>query len=438
MRKSTPKRRVVVTGIGLISALGNNPDSFWSSLESGETGVRELSSVPPHALDIFVGAEAWDFTGAIDEFGPLPKDKKKAIRKGLKVMCREIQMGVAAAQLGLEHAGIDSEVYSPQRSGMVYGSDYIMTLPEEFESAVRAAVDDSSKFEYQKWAEKSLPKVAPLWLLKYLPNMPASHIAIYNDMRGPNNSLTVREASSFLAIAEAAHTISRGHADVMIAGATGTRIHSIRSVHILLQEEVARSIGDEPACCRPFDLNRNGMILGEGAAVLILEEADAAMARGATIMAELIGSGSGTAFGPGRKADCENAIFRASQRAIKDADIQPETIGHYQAQALGTQDGDRAEAKAMSRIFENHRIPVTATSGFLGNPGAAGGMLQTIAGILALQNQSLYPMINHRIADPNCPILPVLESQPSGDSFLAAGATPQSQAAATLFAAWKE
>src|SRR5690606_575474 len=114
------------------------------------------------------------------------------IRKGQKIMCREIEMGVAAAQLALSDAGLGSEQRDRDRTGVVYGCDYIMTLPEEFAAGIQRCIDEQGKFDFSRWAECGLPQVNPLWLLKYLPNMPASHIAIYNDLRGPNNSITLR------------------------------------------------------------------------------------------------------------------------------------------------------------------------------------------------------------------------------------------------------
>ena len=228
-------RRVVITGVGLISPLGNTPEDLWESLRAGRSGVRPLERVPPQFLPIRCGAEAREFTGRIEDFGPLEKSVQRTIRKGLKVMCREIQMGVAAAQRALLHAGLPPGSYDPDRTGVVYGSDYIMTMPDEFTEGIRECLDEQRHFEFQRWATQGLPKLTPLWLLKYLPNMPASHIAIYNDLRGPNNSLTLREASSNLAVGEAYCTIARGSADILVAGATGTRIHPLRTLHVALQ-----------------------------------------------------------------------------------------------------------------------------------------------------------------------------------------------------------
>ena len=175
------------------------------------------------------------------------------IKKNLKVMCREMQIGIAAAQLALTDCKLPLGSVNLDRVGCVYGSDYMLTLPQEFTSGIRNCLDERGKFDFRNWAEKGLPAVEPLWLLKYLPNLPASHIAIFNDLRGPNNSLTMREASSNLAVAEAYCTIVRGHADAMLAGATGTKVHPARTIHVVTQEEVAVRDGDPAQLSRPFD-----------------------------------------------------------------------------------------------------------------------------------------------------------------------------------------
>lgn len=285
-------RRVVVTGMGVISPLGLTLDSLWNGLIEGKSAVGPISSFPSSLLPLKFAAEAKDFTGDIDNFGSLQSDCKKTIRKGLKVMCRESQMAVAAAQRAIHDAAFVAESHTPERFGCVFGSDYMLTLPEDFTASVAKCRGNDGRFEFERWADEGMPQLTPLWLLKYLPNMPASHIAIYNDLRGPSNSLTLREASGHLAIGEATLTIQRGAADIMLAGATGTRVHPMKTVHALQSEQVALRDGDPATWSRPFDLDRSGMVLGEGAAVLVLEDLDHALARNATIRAEVIGHAS--------------------------------------------------------------------------------------------------------------------------------------------------
>ena len=187
-----------------------------------------------------VAAEARQFTGEIEDYGPLEKERKKLIRKGLRVMCRECQMGVAAAQLALADSGIQAAAVDPERVGISYGIDYLLSVPEEFADGVLQCIGSDGKFEFPRWGAEGQPKMSPLWLLKYLPNMPASHVAIFNDLRGPSNSLTSREASANIAIGDAYHIILRGNAEAMVCGATGTRLHAMKIVHAVTQEEVAR------------------------------------------------------------------------------------------------------------------------------------------------------------------------------------------------------
>jgi 3-oxoacyl-[acyl-carrier-protein] synthase II len=176
---------------------------------------------------------------------PLEGDRKKAIKKGLKVMCRETRMAVAAAQLALADARVAEKPLDPESSGVVLGSDYMLTMPEDYEAAMKKCAD-AGDFEFTRWGQDGLDQMTPLWMLKYLPNMPASHVAIYNDLRGPNNSLTMREAASNLAIGEAFRTIRRGHASAMVAGATGTRILPMQAIHALQTEQMAAAIRQEP------------------------------------------------------------------------------------------------------------------------------------------------------------------------------------------------
>ncbi len=288
---STP-RRVVITGIGVICPLGSSKEALWDALDQRRSGVNlletppssgETAALPP--LPIRIGAEARQFTGDIDDFGPLDKEQKKAIRKGLKVMCRECQMGVAAAQWALADAGVKLGSLDPDRTGISFGSDYMLSAPEEFSEGIVQCLDEQGRFQFARWGGEGMTKMSPLWLLKYLPNMPASHLAIYNDFRGPNNSLTMREAAANTALGEAFQIILRGSADVMLVGATGTRLHPMKAVHAVSQEEVVLDGDDPAAASRPFDRDRRGAVLGEGAGAIVLEDLDHATARARRSMA---------------------------------------------------------------------------------------------------------------------------------------------------------
>jgi 3-oxoacyl-[acyl-carrier-protein] synthase II len=427
-------RRVVITGIGLISPLGNNKEALWKNLSEERSGVGPVQSLPAGALPVDFAAEARDFTGRIEDFGPLEGEAKKHVRKGLKVMCRECQMGVAAAQLALFDAQFARGKCDPDRSGVVFGSDYMITEPDEFTAGIVDCLDDERRFHFSRWATLGLSKMNPLWLLKYLPNMPASHIAIYNDLRGPNNSITQREAAGNLAIGEAFRVIQRSHADVMVAGATGTRIHAMKAVHAALSERLAKGGDDPTKAARPFDLHRSGMVLGEGAGAVVLEALDSAEKRGATIYGEIVAANSSAVADRNSSARCDRALTNAMRATLREARLAPNQVGHIHAHGLGTRCDDADEARAIRDVFAERAdtIPVTAAKSYFGNLGAGSGVVELIASTLALKNQRLFPVLNYETPDPECRLNVVRSSVDPGDCFLNLSVTPQGQASCVL------
>lgn len=427
-------RRIVITGLGVVSPLGCSADAVRNRLEQGLSGIGSMEMLPARHLPTKVAAEARDFRGEIADFGPLEKTLSRNIKKNLKVMCREIEMGVAAAQLALTDGGFVPEGHDPDRFGVVFGCDYLLTQPEEFLEGIRRCQDEAGKFDFGRWADQGLPKVEPLWLLKYLPNMPASHVAIFNDLRGPNNSLTLREAGSNMAIGEAVTTLQRGWADRMLAGATGTRLHLLRTLHVLLQEQVAPGDPDDPAAsCRPFDRDRSGSVVGEGAGVLMLETEATALARGARIRGEIVGHASSTVVDRRGAADYRAAFRNVMRMALQSAGLGPNDIGHVNAHGLGTTRCDRDEAAAIRDVFGDRPIPVVAPKSYHGNLGAGSGIVEAIGSLLALEQGRLFRTLNYRTPDPECPIAVVsTDGVDPGDSFISLNVTPQGQAAAII------
>ena len=431
----SPNRRVVITGVGLISPVGNSKEKLWDALTTRRSGIAPLESLPTDHFPMKSGGEAREFTGNIDDFGPLDKQTKRTIRKGQKVMCRDIEMGVAAAQLALQDAGLGPEVYDPSRTGVVYGSDYILTMPNEFAKGVKLCLDENGEFDFSHWGDKGKPEVTPLWLLKYLPNMPASHVAIYNDLRGPSNSITMREASSNLAVGEAYCTIARGNADTMLAGATGTRIHPLRTVHVALQGEIAKNGSDPGKLCRPFDLNRTGMVIGEGAGVVVLEELASAEKRGATILGEVIGHASSIAMDRNGEVHTQRAISNVLKQSLRSAGLNPDEIGHLHAHGLSTRKSDADEAQGIHDVFGSRKkqLPVVAAKSYFGNLGAGSGMVELVGSLMALNHETLFPILNYENADPDCPIFAVTTGDvPAGANFVNINITPVGQASAVV------
>lgn len=426
-----PDRRVVITGMGIISPLGNSCDQLWQNISNGVSGVSTLERIPPQPLPTSIAAEARDFLGEVTDFGELDKQLKRSIKRGLKLMCREIRMGVAAAQLALADAGIEPGSLDPSRIGTMFGSDYIITEPFEFVRGVKNCLD-GQQFDFEQWADKGLTQVEPLWLLKYLPNMPASHVAIFNDLQGPSNSLTVREASANLAVAEAVTIIRRGTADAMVAGSTGSRIHPLRTIHVAMQEQLAVGNGAPEKACRPFDADRSGMVMGEGAGVLMLEEEEFAKARGANILGEVLGYASSSVANARGVADYETAIANVLQMSLNVAGLQPSDIAHVHAHGLSTINCDAQEAAAIKQVF-GEQTPVVAAKSYMGNLGAGSGIVEIAASMLAIKNEQLFPILNYETPDPACPVNVVSEMQQSpGNVFLNVNVTPQGQASAVI------
>lgn len=429
-------RRVVITGMGLISPLGHSCPELWDSLREGQSGVKPLTGIPTEGLPADFGGECQNFTGDIDSFGDLDKQLKRNIKKALRLMCREIQLGVAAAQLAIKDAQLTPESYDPTRAGTMFGSDYIVTSPNDFSRSMKSCLNAEGKFDFQLWAEKGLSEVEPLWLLKYLPNMPASHVAIFNDLRGPSNSLTVREASANLAVAEAMTIIQRGSADIMVSGSTGSRIHPLRTVHMTLQEQLAdrntpAANGDPGKACRPFEANRTGMVLGEGAGVIVLESLSSAEERGATILGEVIGHGSSTVADSRGVADYQTAFSNVLRGALETSGLNASEVGHIHAHGLSSPKCDQQEAVAIESIVGNK--PVTAAKSYMGNLGGGGGMVELIASLMALEHGSLFPVLNYETPDKDCPVNVVRDPATSpGDCFINLNITPQGQASSVV------
>jgi len=432
---SSSQRRVVVTGMGIVCPLGNTIAELWGTLSQRRSGVGPLTAVPPDALPVSFAAEASDFQGKIDDFGPLEKDVKKAIRKALKVMCRESQMGIASAQLALADAEISSGQLDPTRMGVSFGADYMLTVPEEFTEGVLECLDEEGHFEFSRWATDGMPKMSPLWLLKYLPNMPASHLAIFNDLRGPNNSLTLREAAANVAVGEAYQIILRGSADVMVAGATGTRLHPMKMVHAVQQEELAAGNGDPARASRPFDRDRTGMVLGEGAGTVVLEELALAEGRGAKIYGEVVAGASSSVVGRNLVARRDQALANVMRAVLRSSGAAVDEIGHIHAHGLSTRSCDAEEARAIHEVFAARRepLPVVAAKSYFGNLGAGSGMVELIASLLTLQHDRLFPILNYETPDPECPVAAVTDgATESGSSFVNLSVTPQGQASGLM------
>jgi 3-oxoacyl-[acyl-carrier-protein] synthase II len=398
-------RRVVITGVGVVSPIGIGRTKFWSSLMAGRTGIGLLKSLPGWSLPSKLAAEVLDF------------DPSRLIRnkKMLKVMSRDIQLGVAAATLAMRDARLKRGGIDPDRLGVVYGASRITTTPQELAEAARYCAAGVS-FDYSRWGADSMGQIYPLWLLKQLPNMPACHVSIDHDARGPNNTITSREASALLALAEAVGCISRGAADAMIVGACGSEINPIDLARLNLYEHLSHRDDDPTRACRPFDIDRDGCIVGEGAATFVLEDYEFARQRGADIYAEVLGVGAACDGKGYQNGAGGSGLAAAMLSALRKAGIEPGQIGHINAHGKSTRRDDFVEARAYHRAFGPlaERIPVTGLKSYFGTFDAGSGAVELAASVLALRHRKIPATLNYEHPDPACR-LNVVHGEPTRD-----------------------
>jgi 3-oxoacyl-[acyl-carrier-protein] synthase II len=386
----SPPPEVVITGIGITSPIGVGTEAVRSALAEGRSGVRRLQLFDTPEFPVRVGGEVVGF------------DAKEYVtpRKSLKVMSRAIQLAFASAQMAVKEAQLTSAGVDPDRFGVVFGADMIQVEPDELVNAFRACIE-GGQFHHARWNEQAIGELYPLWMLKYLPNMPACHVAISLDARGPNNTIVLAEASSLLAVAEGMRVIERGQADVMIVGGTGSRLHPLNWA---FRDHVLHSPRHEQpeAVSRPFDASRDGMVYGEGAAALVLESRQHAQARGARALARVLGfANTFEAATPGRPWT-GRAIRSAITGSLRAAGLAAAEVGHVNAHGLSTVGEDRVEAQAIRETLGD--VPVTAPKSFFGNLGAGTGAVELIASVLAIDSGQVPRTLNYQTADPECPI----------------------------------
>ena len=387
-------RRVVITGIGLVSPIGHNAATYWRSLEEGRSGIRPIRTFDASGLPV-------RFAGEISDFNA--KDYvEKENRKSLRVMARTIQLAVAGAQRALEDGMVDKSKLEPTRFGVEFGAGLIATELMDLVDAARVSANcQPGRVDLDKWGEQGLPAIQPLWMLKYLPNMLASHISILHDAQGPNNSITESDVASLLALGEAYRILVRDQADFFLVGGAESKLNPLSLVRQCLFEHLSHRNEAPEKACRPFDRERDGIVLGEGASVFVVEELEHARRRGARIYAEVVGFGA--AFDPTLKGD---GLARAVRAALADAGIGPEEVDHINAHGLATRASDAWEASCLQEVFGDapHPVPVFAAKSYIGNLGAGGSTTELAASLLALPHGHMPPTLNYEHPDPACPV----------------------------------
>jgi 3-oxoacyl-[acyl-carrier-protein] synthase II len=415
-------REVVITGVGIVSPIGVGREQVWDSIVARRSGVRLLPELA------FAGWMA-PFGGEVRDFDP-----KELIqpRKSIKVMSREIQHACAAAELAWQDAGLNDAIIDPDRFGVVGAAGLLYCELEELRIPFLEWMKHE-EFEIHRWSREAMGEMYPLWMLKYLPNMPACHIAIRYDARGPNNSIAEGDVSSLLALAEAAEVIRRDQADIMIVGATGSRINIGESLWHRGARLACDDCDDPGTICRPFDAGRSGMVYGEGAAELVLESREHAERRGVRPLARVVGAASRCEPAADTMMPSGKAIRQAVHAAMSAAGAESFHIGHVNAHGNSTREDDAAEAQAIHHALGD--VLVTAPKSFFGNLGHGSGMVELAISLIAMRHRVVPPTLNYETPDPDCPVNVVTDLTPTErPAFIALNHNTTGQAAAVVIA----
>lgn len=423
---AVPSRRVVITGIGVTSSIGLGAAPFWDSLSHGRTGIQPITVFDASGLTTRIGGQITGFDAK------LFIDKKD--RKSLRVMARAIQLAVSAAQLALDDAHVAKDQLDPTRFGVEFGAGLMPTELDELAAASRVSTNGQpGRTDLRLWGEQGLPLIPPLWMLKYLPNMHACHVSILHNAQGPNNSITESDVAGLLALGEAARILRRNHADFFLVGGADSKINPLSMVRQCLFGHLSQRNDAAAKASRPFDRQRDGAVIGEGAGVLAVEDLEHAHQRGATIYAEVLGFGA--AFDRGCTG---KGLARAIRAALAQAQVKPDELGHVNAHGLSSVTADAWEAQGIHEVFGDRAIPVWAGKSYFGNIGSAGPLVELAGSLLALKHGVLPATLNYEEPDPACPVAVNRTNRPlTRPLFLKVSFTEMGQCAAVVCRKWE-
>src|SRR5688572_9827523 len=389
-------KRVVITGIGVVSPIGIGTHAFWENLLAGKCGIRRIEQFDPSGFACQIAGEAPAYK--IGDYVP------KSYRKATKVMARDIELAIIAADDAFKDSGLQSKAYteSPaidgKRFGCNIGAGLISAELNELTAAMHTA-RDGNRLDLKKWGNEGMKQLTPLWLLKYLPNMLACHVTIIHGLMGPSNTITCADASSHLAIGEAFRTIQRGKADLAICGGAESRINPMGLMRQQLLGRLTETKNDDPeGAVRPFDAEASGTAFGEGGGLLILEEYEHAEKRGARIYAELVGfAASQDAYSVTEPDPTGHSYGKAVENALKDAKLSARDVDVLVPHGLGVAKFDRAELNGLGKALGDDlkRIAIAPIKSQIGNLGAGCGA-DAAAAVMSIHAGQVPPGRNTR------------------------------------------
>jgi len=374
------RRRVVVTGIGLVCSVGTGTEETWEAIRSGKNGIGPITQFDPSQFSCRIAGE-------VKNFDPLHYVEKRDVKK----MGRFIQFAMAASEFAMKAARLEISPEEADNAGVYIGSGI-----GGFEVIER---------EHRNLLEKGPGRISPFFIPACIVNLASGYVSIKYGAKGPNSATATACTTSAHSIGDSYRLIQYGDADVMICGGSEAAVTPL-SVGGFAAMRALSTRNDEPAkASRPWDKERDGFVVGEGAGILILEELEHARRRGATILAEVVGYGmSGDAYHITSPPDDGDGAYRVMRKALHDAGIEPSAVQYVNAHGTSTDVGDRAETIALKRAFGDHakKLAVSSTKSMTGHLlGGAGGLEAGIT-VLAIRDGIAPPTINHDVPDPEC------------------------------------
>lgn len=374
------KRRVVVTGIGVISPVGNDIDTFWDSIINGKSGVDYITQFDTEEYSVKIAAE-------VKNFSPEDYIEKKEIRR----MDTFTQFAIAATKMAIKDANLTIDDSISERVGVYIGSGIggLQTIEQQ----------------HKVLLEKGPKRVSPFFIPMLISNMASGQVSIVTGAKGPNYAPVSACATGTHAIGDAFLMIERGDADVMITGGAEASITPLAVAGFSSMRALSTRNEDPKKASRPFEKNRDGFIIGEGSGILILESLEHAQARNAKIYAEVVGFGaSGDAYHLSAPAPEGEGAYRAMKMAINKANIRPDDVDYINAHGTSTEMNDKFETMAIKKTFgeKAYNMSISSTKGVTGHLLGAAGAVEGIVISLALKNGIIPPTINYETKDPEC------------------------------------
>ncbi len=389
-------RRVVVTGLGVVAPNGVGKEAFWEACVEGRSGVGPIRSFDASGHPVQIAAEVPDFD--IQQYVP-PEH-----RKSLKIMSRAMRFGVAASTLAVRDSGLELDREDPERVGVIMGTGLVPIDLSEVAPLLAESCDANGRLAVDRLGQRGSGALFPLWLLKYLPNMFAAHISMAHNAQGPNNTVTTACAAGTQAVGEAFRLIQRNDADIMLAGGADSRMDPLLLLAYTALGALSRAERPAQEVSRPFDGQRDGFVLGEGAGVLILEELERARRRGATIYAEVLGLGSSfdayavTKPDPQARRGAGHPLGPArGRRRSPGRRLHQRPRHQHTAERFDGDDGGQGGLWGWAQA-----LPMSSIKSMVGHLIGAAGAVEAASLALTLHDGVLPPTINHTHPDPDC------------------------------------